>query len=281
MVAGVALTLVVLLAFTGVVVAKHAGWFGGGGEPGPAVVLLPANVAGEDAFMPSVVVAPVEIGDTVTATMSSFTAQLPRAAARGARLVPGTQRELYGGTGEDVVCDVPGIANYLDVHPERSSAWAQAIGIAPQKIPYYLNTLTPVALITDTWITASTFGDGRAASEQAVLQAGNAVLVDQAGVPRVHCATGNPLAPPANIDLAALTVQGKKWPMFNPQNVVAVAYSVTGGPQPVATEFVLRDVSSGEPITRKAGGGIAIGADPAGWAPDPVAMNVPPPAGKK
>lgn len=73
-----------------------------------------------------------------------------------------------------------------------------------------------------------------------VLQAGNAVLIDQAGVPRVHCATGDPLVPPANVDMSALTVDGKKWPRFDPQSVVAVAYSTTAGAQQVVTEFALR-----------------------------------------
>lgn len=278
-IAGVALAGVVLMALVGVVVAKHAGLLGGPGDgDSPSVVLAGANTERSDSFMPSVVVTPIEIADTVAGDIASFTSQLPFSASRGVRLVPGTQPGLYGIVGKTVVCDVPAVANYLDAHPERSAAWAQAIGISPQKVPYYLNTLTPVALTADIWVTSWNFTDGHAVPAQMVLQAGNAVLIDQVGVPRVHCATGNPLAPPANIDLGTLTLQGAQWQEFKPQNVIAVAYSGGGATQPV-TEFSLRDLSTGETDTRPAGGTIDLGTDPAGWIPDPVAMNVPPTKG--
>lgn len=276
-IAAVALTGVVLCALVGVVVAKHAGVFGDDGPARgrPSVVLAAANTGGTDPFMPSVVVAPIEIADAVAGDITSFTAQLPSSAGRGARLVPGTQAGLYGSVGKTAVCDVPAVANYLDAHSEKSTAWAKAIGIAPQKIPYYLNTLTPVALIADTWVTSSTFTDFHAVPAQTVLQAGNAVLIDQVGVPRVHCATGDPLAPPANVDLGDLDPRGKAWPAYAPQNVIAIAYAGGQMAEPV-TEFTLRDLSSGETDSHPAGGGINLGADPEGWTPDPVAMNVPP-----
>ncbi|CAM3656266.1 hypothetical protein H7J08_08570 [Mycobacterium frederiksbergense] len=275
---GIALTGVVLLALVGVVIAKHVGVFGGSGDDGgggPPVVLAAANQPGENAFMPSTVVAPIEIADTVAGDIASFVAQLPPSAARGARMVPGTQPGLYGAFGATAVCDVPAVANYLDAHPERSTPWAQSIGVAPQKIPYYLNTLTPVALITDTWVTSVGFIEGRATPEQTVLQAGNAVLVDRAGVPRVRCADGNPLAPSANVDLRTLDAQGKNWDEYMPENVVAVSYAGTGGTE-LVEEFTLRDLSSGEAQAYPPGGTINLGPDPAGWSPDPVAMNVPP-----
>lgn len=271
----VALTFVVLLALVGVVLAKRAGLFGGDAD-GPQVGLIAANVVGEHPFMPSAVVSPVEVADTVAGDIASFRAQLPRSADRGARLVQGTQAGLYGGTEQVSVCDVPAVANYLDAHPERSAPWAQAIGIAAQKIPYYLNTLTPVVLTVDTWVTSFFFVEGRAESAQAVLQAGNAVLIDQVGVPRVLCATGAPLTPPANVNLSTLTIEGEAWPDFAPQNVVAVAYAGRGANHSVLSEFKLRDLTTGEAVTRLAGGTIAIGPDPSGWTPDPPAMNVPP-----
>lgn len=281
-IAAVALTGVVLVALVGVVSAKHAGVFGdsGGDRERPSFILVAANTEGDVPFMPSVLVAPVEIADTVAGDIASFIAQLPPSAARGARLVPGSQPGLYGSVGKTAVCDVPAVANYLDAHPEKSAPWALATGIAPQKIPYYLNTLTPVALIADTWVTFSAFVDGRAVPTQTVLQAGTAVLIDQVGVPRMHCATGDPLAPPANIDLADLDVHGKRWPEFAVQNVVAIAYAANQTDKPV-TEFTLRDLSSGETGAHPAGGNISLGADPSGWVPDPVAMNVPPTKGTR
>ncbi len=273
---GVGLTAVVLLTLVGVVMAKHHGLFGSGYTERPAVALVRSDVAGDDAFMPSVVVSPIEIGDGVASDSAAFTDQLPRSAARGVRLVSGTQRGLYGAAGNEGLCDVPTVANYLDAHPERATAWGKAVGgVTRQQIPYYLNTLTPVVLIADTWVTAAGFSEGAAVSEQAVLQAGTAVLIDGAGVPRVRCAAGNPLAPPDNVDLTALSVEGEPWPDFSADNVVAVAYSLGGATESVVTEFELRDVVTGEPVIRKAGGVIAIGPDPTGWTPDPVAMNIP------
>lgn len=274
--AGIGLTIVVLVALVGVVVAKRAGVFGSGAPDRPPVVLIAANAAGDDRFMPSVVVSPIEITDTVAGDIESFTAQLPPSAGRGVRLVPGTQPGLYGGFGPTAVCDVPAVANYLDAYPDRSVPWATAIGIAAEKIPYYLNTLTPVALAADTWVTATRLVDGRPGAMQAVLQAGNAVLVDQAGVPRMHCATGNPLTPPANVDLRTLDVRGKTWPEYATENVIAVAYAAGDASEQVVTEFTVRDLSNGETARYPVGGTINLGADPAGWAPDPVAMNVPP-----
>lgn len=273
--AGALLTVVVLLTLIGVVVAKHQGMFGDSSPDGPSIVLVRANVEGDQPFMPSVVVTPIEIVDTVESDSASFAAQLPRSAARGARLVQGTQRGLYGAVGEGTICDVPAVANHLDAHPERSAAWGDAVGgIATQHIPYYLNTLTPVVLIADTWVTDAGFEDGQPVYDQVVLQAGTAVLIDQVGVPRAHCATANPLAPPANIDLATLSPEGDPWPSFSPDGIVAVAYSADSEARP-ADEFELRDIATGESVTRKAGGTIAIGPEPSGWKPDPVAMNVP------
>lgn len=272
--AAVGLTVLVLLTMVGVVLVKRGGLFDDHtGER--HVSLIAANVETEDPFTPSVVGSPIEIADTVTTDITSFIAQLPVSAGRGARLVPGTQQGLFGGSGETPVCDVPTVANYLDANPDRSAQWAEALRVPPEKIPYYLNTLTPVALIADTWVTMYTLTDGRAVPVQTVLQAGNAVLVDQVGVPRMHCASGDPLAPPANVNLHDSAVGGDAWQGFDLQNVVAIAYSAAGSSRSVVTEFVVRDVSSGEPVSRKTGGTIAITSDPTGWAPDPVAMNVP------
>lgn len=270
--AGVGLTALVLIALVVVVLAKRGGLFDDDAAT-PSVLLIGANSTADNSFMPSVVVSPIEIAGPVASDVGSFTAQLQVSSGRGARVVQGTQRGLYGATGATPVCDVPAVANYLDADPGRSAPWAKAIGIAPQKIPYYLNTLTPVVLIADTWVTVDTFLDGGAAPVQAVLQSGNAVLVDRAGVPRLHCATGDPLTPPANVNLSSLEVDGQEWAGFSPENVIAVAYAGGGSASTVVTEFAVRDVASGEIIPRPTGGTIAIAPDPTGWAPDPVAMN--------
>jgi hypothetical protein len=62
--------------------------------------------------------------------------------------------------------------------------------IKPSTIPHYLNTLTSVTLTVDTWVTAHDFSGGRERPFQSVLQAGTAVMIDQAGVLRMHCESG-------------------------------------------------------------------------------------------
>lgn len=272
-IAAVALTVVVLVALAGVVVAERTGVFGGEND-GPTVTLVAANVGDDDGFIPSVLVAPVEISDSLATDAAAFTAQIPQSSGRGVRVVPGSQPGLYAGAERLTLCDVPAAANHLDASPHRAALWANAIGIDQRKIPYYLNTLTPVALIADTWVTASKVTGDTVAAGQVVLQAGTAVLIDQIGVPRLHCATGDPLTPPANTDLAALAVEGRHWQGFDTHEVLAVAYAA--GDQHLLAEFALRDLESGAQLIRQAGGTINLEADPAGWAPDPVAMNVPP-----
>ena len=54
----------------------------------------------------------------------------------------------------------------------------------------------------------------------AVLQAGSAVLVDDRGIPRVRCTSGNPLDPPD--DALGDDLAGKPWRWFTPSAVATV-----------------------------------------------------------
>lgn len=288
-IAAIALTTLVIAALVTVVVVKRSGLFGDA-SPDQTVFLAAANAPTHDPFMPSVAVG---ASDRTSLGTTPAAQQLAYSADRGVRLVAGTQPGLYGAIGQSNSCDAAAVANYLDAHPDTAKAWGKAIGIATAEIPYYLNTLTPVYLTADTWVTSHSYSDGHAAPFQAVLQAGNAVMIDPAGVPRVHCACGNPLVPPANRSLSKLSrVQGKPWPDYNNQNVVAVAYYVASGaftpqidprvlnppqPKPAVGEFSLRDLTTAELVVRKAGGTINLGES--GHAvplPDPLAMNRPP-----
>jgi hypothetical protein len=282
-VAGVLLTAIVLATLVGVVVVKRGTVFGHSGRP-DSVVLTAANAAASDPFVPPVTSGAVAVSADAVQQIQAMTAQLPPSQDRGVRLVSGTHPGLYGGSGQVNPCDVAALANYLNGHPDRGHVWAQIEGLRREQIPAYLNTLTPVILTTDTWVTSHGYLDGRASPSQTVLQAGNAAMIDQAGVPRVHCAGGNPLQPPANENLTALHSNGRPWPGYDPQAVVAIAYSNSPSSfsDPVPTspvrQFSLTDLGSAQPLVREAGGTIDFSAVPgAGLAlPDPIAANRPP-----
>ena len=268
---GVALTILVLSALVVVVFTA------GGGESGPTqgeAVLVAANTSVADPFTRSVLVAPVTISDQVRSKSQALLQQVPIRADRGVRLISGRQPELYGATGETFPCDVATLANILDADPLKAEAWGLALGLAPPQLPFYLNTLTPVVLTADTWVTAHTLAGSAVEAKQAVLQSGNAVLIDPLGVPRVHCASGVPLTPPANTDLTQYRLNGEAWTSFSPQHVVAVNYASADGGA-AATEFALIDVNSGQQVVRTAGGTIDLGSA-ALPLPDPAVMNIPP-----
>ncbi|MEW5808612.1 MAG: DUF6777 domain-containing protein [Actinomycetota bacterium] len=270
-IAGVGLTLVVVAALV-IVVVLHRG---DARPPRDTASLLATNVPGPQPFTPSAVA--ILTPDAVESGQgSSVTRQVPIAAERGVRLAQGTQPGLYGGYGQAYPCDASAVANHLDTHPAASAAWANVIGITPNQVPQYLNTLTPVVLTADTWVTSHRFADGRSEAIQTVLQSGTNVMVDPIGVPRVHCASGAPLVPPANVDLTEMDLDGDRWPAFDTGNVVAVAYSSADQRPAAVAEFSLVDITSGQPLTQRAGGTIDLGPQPAVAVWDPVAMNVPP-----
>ena len=239
-----------------------------------AVLMISANSTTDEPFTRSISVAPVSISDQVAAKTADLVAQIPVRADRGVPLVSGRQPELYGATGQAYPCDAITLANDLDADPATAKAWGLALGITIEQIPYYLNTLTAVVLMADTWVTTHTLSDGAAQPKQAVLQAGNAVLVDPLGVPRVHCASGDPLIPPANDNLTRYRIDGDEWARFSPLTVVAIKYAAADTPGS-ATEFTLIDVGTGQQVVRAAGGVIDLGGASVPL-PDPAVMNIPP-----
>ena len=235
------------------------------------VLLIAANAPADDAVSRSILVAPVSISASATAKAADLLAQMPIRADRGVRLVSGRQPGLYGTTGQTYPCDVVTLANDLDTDPATAQSWGLALGITPQQIPFYLNTLTAVVLMADTWVTIHTPIDAK----QAVLQAGNAVLVDPLGVPRVRCASSAPLTPPDNASLTRYRLAGDEWNGFATQNVVAVNYGAASDITGPADEFSLLDINTGQEVVRKAGGVIDLGGASVPL-PDPAVMNIPP-----
>lgn len=275
-VAGVVLTMIVIATL--VVVVVHArGYSPDSGYGSNTVVLLGVDSEYPDAFTPSAVVDPVTASEHAASEIATLAQQLPTSTERGVHVVAGTRPGLYGGTDRASACNAAAVANYLDTHVDEGRAWSHAIGIEPQQIPAYLNTLTPVIVNIDTWVTAHRFSTSGGIPFQTVLQAGTPVMIDAVGVPRLHCKSGSPLIPPANTNLAKLDdVRGTAWPDYAPQKVVAIAYAASSAESPVS-EFSILDLGSAEQIARKVGGTINLGSTPdTGRLPDPASSNVPP-----
>ncbi len=137
------------------------------------------------------------------------------------------------GTDNIGACDPGKLAAYLGAHPEKASAWAQALNsdptltwgggdqVALQQIPAYISELTPRVLTEDLRVTNYQLTNGSATAVQAVLQNGTAVLVDTKGVSRVRCACGNPLTPMIRLS-AQPKYLGTPWPGFQPPRITTI-----------------------------------------------------------
>ncbi|WOC12144.1 DUF6777 domain-containing protein [Gordonia sp. MP11Mi] len=205
---------------------------------------------------------------------------------RGVRAVDGAAPGLYGTTGT-ASCDTAALADLLAGDPAAGAAWASVFGIRRGDIPWYLNTLTPVVLTADTWVTNHAYRGGVAQPFQSVLQTGTAVYVDGAGVPRAVCTCGNPLLPPASAPVGGYRVVGQPWPSYRTTNIERVSYTVNNTtvnntrvvntPAPL-TQLTLVDVTRGVNVVTEVGNTLAnLGPAPAGMKlPDPMASNAPP-----
>ncbi|MER7692384.1 DUF6777 domain-containing protein, partial [Streptomyces sp. NPDC097610] len=208
------------------------------------VFLQSAGSTGADPFTEST----AKESTAPTATPSLPATATATGTGTAVRSVSGDAPGLYGGTRNVASCDVEKQITALKADPSKNAAFASVLGIQPSAVPGYLRTLTPVRLRADTRVTNHGYRNGSATSYQAVLQAGTAVLVDDRGVPRVRCACGNPLTPPAAQQSAAPRPVGQSWSGYRSSHVVVVAPA----PRPVK-KFVVADQKKGEWFTRKQG----------------------------
>ncbi|GAA2227003.1 DUF6777 domain-containing protein [Streptomyces nogalater] len=141
---------------------------------------------------------------------------------RAARTLSGATPGLYRGTPRVARCDTERHIRYLAADPSKADVFAGVVGVRRAALPAYLRGLTPVVLGADTRVTNHAYQGHRADDYQAVLQAGTAVLVDDRGLPRVRCACGNPLAPPAPTRGGA-GARGTPWPGYRPNKVIVVS----------------------------------------------------------
>ena len=106
---------------------------------------------------------------------------------------------LYGGTGDNEVCDRQQLVHSLSTMPTEAAAWADVRGVDVDEIDDYVDTLTPAILAADTRVTNHGFDGTGATPFQSTLAAGTAVLVGEDGKPVTRCACGNPLDEPISI----------------------------------------------------------------------------------
>ncbi|WP_406176347.1 DUF6777 domain-containing protein [Streptomyces sp. NBC_00996] len=210
---------------------------GSGGE----VFLEPVAAQGPDPFTDSTATPP-----PVT-RMPQPQSTGNRSGAQGLRAISGSTPGLYGGTQNVGSCDAEKQIRFLAADRAKSRAFAQTVGISQASIPDYLHGLTSVVLRADTLVTNHGFSNGRASGYQSVLQVGTAVLVDNLGMPRVRCACGNPLSPPAALQGNPRTL-GRPWSGYQPSQVVVVTPAPT-----VITDITLINIVDNSWLVRRTG----------------------------
>ncbi|MFN3219130.1 MAG: DUF6777 domain-containing protein [Acidimicrobiales bacterium] len=188
-------------------------------------------------------------------------------AAEGASvpLLVGTRPGVYGGTRDEASCDADQLVTFLAAEQDKAAAWAGVHDIDVDEIAGFVAELTPLRLTRDTLVLNHRFVDGEAEPRQTVLQRGEAVMVDDSGIPRVKCSSGNPLlAPDAPELLAGGDVGGEPWDGFDASTVTVIVPA----DEPVA-EFVVVDVESDELFVRVIGSLVEADVD-AVAAPEPT-----------
>jgi serine/threonine protein kinase len=218
---------------------------------GAEIVREPVGEQGPDPFTGSVALAerPLLSPTVIDPTTGPSGVQI-----RGDR--PG----LYSGTRSNGSCDAARLVTFLQANPAKASAWAGVLNIGADQVAASVAGLTPVVLRADTRVTIHGFRDGRATPLQSILQAGTAVLVDQHGVPRVKCGSGNPLTDPVP-QPAGVTFRGAAWlGSDRPPIVVAAAPALL-------SRFTLADVTTGRPVIRPLGTNGQADSDPGPIAP--------------
>ncbi|TXN32121.1 DUF6777 domain-containing protein [Lacisediminihabitans profunda] len=222
------------------------------------VTLVPASSPGPNPFTDSVATGPaVNVAANTLAENNALRKTLPSDQRAHMLVATGTAPGLYGGSGDQHVCDPQKLVAFLAQHHVKAVAWAGVLGIAVKDIASYVTKLTPVLLTSDTLVENHGFRGGVAFSELSVLQAGTAVMVDSTGTPRVKCNCGNPLTPPTLITLSTATIRGTVWPGYAPAGVTAVR------PGRPASTLTLVDVGTGRTYEQstEAGAGLWVAAE--------------------
>ncbi|MFP3986597.1 DUF6777 domain-containing protein [Streptomyces sp. E11-3] len=181
------------------------------------VFLQPVAAQGPDPFTDST----ATTADAPPVTRTPQPSPTGSPTGQGVRSFSGETPGLYGGTQSIASCDVEQQVRYLTSDQAKARAFVEVVGIKQSDIAGWLRGLTPVQVRADTRVTNHGYRDGQPTSFQSVLQTGTAVLVDDRGMPRVRCACGNPLTPPAALKGGA-SHQGKPWGGYHPTRTVVI-----------------------------------------------------------
>jgi hypothetical protein len=188
-------------------------------------------------------------------------------AAEGASvpLLVGTRPGVYGGTRDEASCDADQLVAFLAAEQDKAAAWAGVHDIEVDEIAGFVADLTALRLTRDTLVLNHRFVDGEARARQTVLQRGEAVMVDDTGIARVKCSSGNPLlAPDAPELLVGGDVGGEPWNGFDASRVTVIVPA----DEPIE-EFVVVDVETDELFIRVIGSLVEADVD-AVAAPEPT-----------
>lgn len=188
-------------------------------DPPAELVLQPVADPGSDPFTPST--ATPDGADPSPSPTAEPPGGTPPAQPSRYQTVSGATAGLYAGVRNVASCDIDKQADLLDRDTDKQAAFAQTLRVEETDLPDYLRGLTPVLLRADTRVTGHGFADGEASAYQAVLQSGSAVLVDDRGVPRVRCASGNPLTAPEKLS-GDSRYGGTGWRGHRPSRTVVV-----------------------------------------------------------
>ena len=229
------------------------------------IFLEPAGVAGPESFAGEQF-APAEATPTTFSMPTVTTAPAPTttspsspAGVQAVASYMGDAPALYGGSRSKARCDKEGQLRFLEQNPGKAAAfcaalnsdptlrWSGGTQVQPGQLRAYFDELTPVILARDTRVTNHGYRDGRPTARQSVLQAGQAVLIDSYGVPRVRCECGNPLIPPIPVR-ATPRYTGPRWPDFDPTIVIVVQQTTV-----IIDTLVLVDIYTGETFERPRG----------------------------
>ena len=199
-------TVITVLVALVVFLAAIAGYLVWRAQTAAASVstLEPTNSATADAFMPA----------------HGPDASVSPPSGNGGGAVTGSTPGLFGGTLDNSSCDKDQMSQFLQAHPDKAAAWAEAEGVGQGDIAAYVHQLTPVLLRADTSVTNHGYRDGQLTAYPAILESGTAVLVDAYGTPRVKCYCGNPLSAPP--EQQPTHYEGQSWKDFAPVTVIVI-----------------------------------------------------------
>ncbi|WP_327267506.1 hypothetical protein OG233_02060 [Streptomyces sp. NBC_01218] len=269
-------------ALSAVVCAATLSATGCAGAPGSGAARPAAKTAGHEVLLqPAAARGPAPFtrstAGSVPGAPDAGTEVLPAggapATAPVAHAVLGDAAGLYGGVRSTPSCDVDQQADLLAEDAGRARAFARVAGIEAVQIPGYLRALTPVVLRADARVTDHGFAARGSTTFQTVLQAGTAVMADSRGLPRVRCASGDPLTPAVPLT-GRIANRGERWADYDPERVVDITPSTR-----VLDSLVIADLVAPGWIERPLGEGAEdlSPADPP--ASDPGDAFLPSPSG--